>query len=68
MSVIFCKVTNGSRFDWGAEFADVRSIVNRGQRQGMSVFEAISTALNPLQSLFPPHIPSQLSNYKKSKG
>lgn len=54
MSVIFRKVTNGFRSDWGKDlFADVRSIINTGKRQGMSAFEAISAALNPLQSLFP---------------
>ena len=54
MSVIFRKVTNGFRSDWGADlFADVRSVINTGKRQGMSAFEAISAALNPLQSLFP---------------
>jgi transposase len=33
-------------------FADVRSIVNTGKRQGLSAFESILTALNPLKSLF----------------
>jgi transposase len=33
LSVIFCKVTNGFRSDWGRDlFADVRSIVNTGKR------------------------------------
>jgi transposase len=53
-SVIFRKVTNGFRSDWGRDlFAAVRSIVNTGKRQGFSAFEAILTALNPLESLLP---------------
>ena len=53
-SVIFRKVTNGFRSDWGRDlFAHVRSIVNTGKRQGLSAFEAILVALNPLESLFP---------------
>lgn len=53
-SVIFRKVTNGFRSDWGRDlFADVRSIVNTGKRQGLSAFESILNALNPLESLFP---------------
>jgi transposase len=53
-SVIFRKVTNGFRSDWGRDlFADVRSIVNTGKRQGLSAFEAILATLNPLDSLFP---------------
>ena len=30
----------------------LRSIVNTGRRQGLSAFESILVALNPLQSLF----------------
>ncbi len=53
-SVIFRKVTNGFRSDWGRDlFAAVRSIVNTGRRQGLSTFESILAALNPLESLFP---------------
>jgi len=53
-SVIFRKVTNGFRSDWGRDlFAAVRSIVNTGRRQGFSAFESILAALNPLESLFP---------------
>ncbi len=53
-SVIFRKITNGFRSDWGKDlFAAVRSIVNTGRRQGMSAFESILAALNPLESLFP---------------
>lgn len=54
MSVIFRKVTNGFRFNWGRDlFAQVRSIVNTGMRQGLSAFQAIEAALDPTQSLFP---------------
>jgi Transposase IS66 family len=53
-SVIFRKVTNGFRSDWGRDlFAVVRFIVNTGKRQGLSAFESILAALNPLESLFP---------------
>ena len=53
-SVIFRKVTNGFRSDWGRDlFAAVRSIVNTGKIQGFSAFESILIALNPLKSLFP---------------
>jgi transposase len=53
-SVIFRKVTNGFRSDWGRDlFAAVRSIVNTGKRQGLSAFQSILTALNPLESLLP---------------
>jgi transposase len=51
-SVIFRKVTNGFRSDWGRDlFAVVRSIVNTGKRQGLSAFESILAALNPLEPL-----------------
>lgn len=53
-SVIFRKVTNGFRSNWGRDlFAAVRSIVNTGRRQGFSAFESILAALDPLKSLFP---------------
>jgi transposase len=52
-SVIFCKVTHGFRSDWGRNlFENVRSVVNTGKRQGLSAFESILAALNPLESLF----------------
>jgi transposase len=52
-SVIFRKITNGFRSDWGRDlFARVRSIVNTGKRQGLSAFQSILVALNPLESLF----------------
>lgn len=50
-SVIFRKVTNGFRSDWGAElFAQVRSLVDTAKRQGISAFEAISRALTTHQT------------------
>jgi len=50
-SVVFRKVTNGFRSDWGAElFAQVRSLVNTAKRQGISAFDAISRALTSLQT------------------
>ncbi len=53
-SVIFRKITNGFRSIWGRDlFAMIRSIVNTGKRQGLSAFESILAALNPLDSLFP---------------
>lgn len=50
-SVIFRKVTNGFRSDWGAElFAHVRSVVDTAKRQGISAFEAIYQALTTHQA------------------
>ena len=50
-SVVFRKVTNDFRSDWGAElFAQVRSLVNTAQRQGISAFDAISRALTSPQT------------------
>ena len=55
LSAIFRKVTNGFRSDWGRDlFAAVRSVVNTGQRQGLSPFQAIQKALSPSNSLFDP--------------
>jgi transposase len=52
-SVIFRKITNGFRSNWGRDlFAMIRSIVNTGRRQGLSTFESILVALDLLQSLF----------------
>lgn len=52
-SVIFRKVTNGTRSEWGAELlAGVRSVVNTGVLHGLSAFEAIGQALSP-QGLLP---------------
>ena len=54
-SVIFRKVTNGTRSEWGAEFfAAVRSVIGTGRLHGLSPFEAIALAtdgqsiLNPI--------------------
>jgi len=50
-SVVFRKVTHGFRSNWGAElFAQVRSLINTAQRQGMSALEAISRALTSPQA------------------
>jgi len=52
LSVIFRKVTNGFRSDWGKElFAAVRSIVNTARRQGVSAFKAITNAISAPSSL-----------------
>jgi transposase len=52
-SVIFRKITNGFRSEWGRDlFASVRSIVNTGKRQGLSALDSIIIALDPLKSLF----------------
>ena len=52
-SVIFRKITNGFRSDWGKElFSYVRSIINTGKRQGLSAVESIRIALAPSLSLF----------------
>lgn len=45
-SVIFRKITNGFRSDWGADlFAMIRSLIDTARRQGFSAFEAISLVL-----------------------
>lgn len=50
-SVVFRKVTNGFRSDWGAAlFAQVRSLVNTAKRQGISAIDAISRALTSQQT------------------
>jgi transposase len=55
MSTVFRKVTNGFRSDWGRDLcAAVRSLVNTGQRHGLSAFQAIQKALAPVGSLFDP--------------
>ena len=52
-SVIFRKITNGFRSYWGRDlFAMIRSVVNTGRRQGLSTFESILAALNPIKSSF----------------
>ena len=46
-SVIFRKITNGFRSEWGADlFAMIRSLVNTARRQGISAFKAIRTYAN----------------------
>ena len=46
LSTIFRKVTGGFRSDWGAElYANVRSTLNTGQRQGLSDLQAIKRTL-----------------------
>jgi len=53
MSTIFRKVTNGFRSDWGRDlFANIRSVVNTGKRQGLSAFQSINNVLSPLKSVF----------------
>jgi transposase len=55
MRTVFRKVTHGFRSDWGRDlFAAVRSVVNTGNRQGLSAYQAIQKALSPLNSLFEP--------------
>ena len=55
MSTVFRKVTNGVRSEWGrALCAAVRSVVNTGNRQGLSASQAIQKALSPLGSFFEP--------------
>jgi len=53
MSTMFRKVTNGFRSEWGKGlFANIRSIINTGKRQGMSTFQSIKNALSPFKSFF----------------
>jgi transposase len=47
-SVIFRKITNGFRSDWGAKaYADLCSVVATGKLNGLSPFAAIRAALRP---------------------
>lgn len=47
-SVIFRKVTNGSRSVWAAElFMAYRSVVNTGAKHGLSALESLNRALSP---------------------
>jgi transposase len=49
------KVTNGFRSEWGRDlFVAVRSIVNAGNRHGLSAYLAIQKAPAPIGSLFEP--------------
>ena len=53
MSVIFRRVTNGFRSEWGRDFfAAVRSVVNTGKRQGLTAYQSIQQALSTNGSLF----------------
>ena len=55
MSVIFRRVTNGFRSEWGRDlFAAVRSVVNTGKRQGLTAYQSIQQALSTDGSLFSP--------------
>jgi len=55
MSVIFRRVTNGFRSEWGRDlFAAVRSVVNTGKRQGLTAYQSIQQALSLDGSLFSP--------------
>ena len=46
-SKVLLKVINCFRSDWGPEFfADVRSVIETGRRQGLTAFEAIRKTLN----------------------
>jgi len=56
-SVIFRKVTNGFRSDWGSEFfSAVRSLIGTGQRQGLNPYESLQQALTPNLSFLPAKI------------
>ena len=53
-SVVFRKVTNGFRSQWGGHlFAAVRSVVDTGRQNGLSVFQAIRATLDG-NSIFMP--------------
>ena len=53
-AVIFRKITNGFRSDWGRDVVLIfRSVINTGKRQGLSMLDSILIALDPLKSLFP---------------
>lgn len=53
-SAIFRKVTNCFRSEWGRDFyAAIRSVINTGQRQGMTAFESIEKALGADTSFIP---------------
>jgi transposase len=55
MSVIFRRVTNGFRSEWGRDlFAAVRSVVNTGKRQGLAAYQSIQQALSTDASPFFP--------------
>ena len=53
-SVIFRKVTNGTRSEWGAEFfAAVRSVIGTGRLHGLSPFQAIAQTIDGRSILNP---------------
>lgn len=53
MSVVFREVVPGFRSQWDKDlFADIRSVVSIGKRQGISAFESISAVLNPTYLYF----------------
>ena len=53
-SVIFRKVTNGTRSEWGAEFfAAVRSVIGTGRLNGLSPFDAIAMTIDGRSILNP---------------
>lgn len=53
-SVIFRKVTNGFRSDWGSPFySAVRSVIGTGQRQGLNPYQSIQKALTPQLQFLP---------------
>jgi transposase len=55
MRTVLRKVTHGFRAEWGRDlWAAVRSVVNTGKRQGLSAYQAMQTALAPIDSFFEP--------------
>ena len=55
-AVTFRKITNGFRTEWGVKFyADVRTVIETGRRNGISALEAIRLTLawRPLQPMAP---------------
>ena len=53
-SVIFRKLTNGTRSEWGAEFfAAVRSVIGTGRLHGLSPFDAIAMTIDGRSILNP---------------
>ena len=46
-SVVFRKVTNGFRSQWGGQlFAAIRSVIDNGRQNGLSVFQATRATLD----------------------
>jgi transposase len=69
MSVIFRRVTNGFRSEWGRDlFAAVRSVVNTGKRQGLTAYQSIQQALSTDGSLFSPRASVQYQELTKQTG